>query len=409
MAVITGFVGRSRFNEFRVFIEELATTEGRLVVSGAILFLTLLIAVLIAPVVLQRVGVGIRSRLPEGRASGAVDLLSDYIPTTIGGFFLRIIQVTLIGTAVIALLVVWGLVDVAIQLLTIVGVSLPLVAQLFLTVLLFLLAYIASDVIGETIRELSEDADRVTDHQKEIVTRMVNLGVLALAVTATLTLWGLDLSGLLVGAGFLGIVVGMAARQTLGSMIAGFVLMFSRPFTIGDWVEIGSEEGIVTDITIMNTRLRNFDGEAIVIPNDIASNRAVTNRSEQGHLRLRLEVGIDYETDPDHAERVALDAIEDVESVAASPPPDVVPTGFGNSEVVLELRFWIDRPTPPRKWRTIRGVINGVKGRFEEEDITIPFPQRELSARGQGSGFRIPDSNGQGGRTGQQVETPTED
>jgi len=409
MAVLAGFVGQSRFNEFRVFVEELATTEGRLVVSGAILFLTLLIAVLIAPVVLRRIGLGIRNRLPEGRASGAIDLLSEYIPTTIGGVVLRIIQIALLGTALIALLVVWGLVDVAIRVLTIVGFSLPLVAQVLLTVALFLFAYIASDLVGETVRELSEDADRVTDHQKEIVTRMVNLGVLALAVTAALTLWGLDLSGLLVGAGFLGIVVGMAARQTLGSMIAGFVLMFSRPFTIGDWVEIGNEEGIVTDITIMNTRLRNFDGESIVIPNDIASNRAVTNRSEQGHLRLRLEVGIDYETDPDRAERVALEAIETVESVAATPPPDVVPTGFGNSEVVLELRFWIDRPTPPRKWRTIRGVINSVKGRFEEEDITIPFPQRELSARGPGGGFRIPDTDGRGESTGHQVETPTED
>jgi small-conductance mechanosensitive channel len=409
MSVLSGFVGQGQFDEFRAFIEELATTEGRLAVSGAILLLTLLVTVLIAPVLLGRVGAGLRDRLPEGRATGAIDLLSEYIPTTIGGFFLRLIQLTLIGTAVIALLVVWGLVDVAIQLLTIVGFSLPLVAQLFLTVLLFLFAYIASDLLGETIQELGEDASRVTDHQQEIVKRMVNLGVLALAVMAALTLWGLNLSGLLVGAGFLGIVVGMAARQTLGSMIAGFVLMFSRPFTIGDWVEIGSHEGIVTNITIMNTRLRNFDGESIVIPNDIASNRAVTNRSEQGHLRLRLEVGIDYETDPDHAERVALEAIESVESVAASPPPDVVPTGFGNSEVVLEMRFWIDRPTPPRKWRTIRGVINSVKSRFEEEDITIPFPQRELSARGEAGGFRIPDSEGRGESTGHQVETPTED
>jgi small-conductance mechanosensitive channel len=155
----------------------------------------------------------------------------------------------------------------------------------------------------------------------------------------------------------------------------------------------------VTDITITNTRLRNFDGESIVIPNDMANNRAVTNRSEQGHLRIRVEVGIDYETDPEHAETVALDAIERIDSVADSPPPDVVPTRFGDSAVVLELRFWIDRPSPPRRWRGTREVIHAVKRRFGEEDIEIPFPQRELSSRDHHSGFRVPDAesgNGEG-------------
>jgi small-conductance mechanosensitive channel len=205
--------------------------------------------------------------------------------------------------------------------------------------------------------------------------------VFVFAIGATLTLWGLNLSGLLVGAGFLGIVVGMAARQTLGSMVAGFVLMFSRPFTIGDWVEVGENEGIVTEITIMNTRMRNFDGESIVIPNDIVSNHAVVNRSELGHLRLRLDVAVDYESDPGEAEEVALEAMSGVDSVATSPPPAAIPTEFGASAVVLELRFWIDRPTPPRKWRATREVINTVKQRFDEEGIKIPFPQRELSNR----------------------------
>jgi len=167
--------------------------------------------------------------------------------------------------------------------------------------------------------------------------------------------------------------------------------MFSRPFTIGDWVEIDEDEGIITEITIMNTRMRNFDGETIIMPNDRVSNSAITNRSEQGHLRIRIEVGIDYETDPDHAEEVALEAMEEVESIARSPPPQVVPTRFGDSAVVLEVRFWIDRPTPPRRWRATREVIHAVKERFEAEGITIPFPQRTLSNRPKTEGA-VPDS-----------------
>ena len=392
MSAVAAAVGQISFGEFQSYIEGLATTEGRLVISGTILFLTLLIAVLIAPTIIRWTGTQFRSRFPEGRAVTAIDLISEYVPTTIGGFILRLIQVTLFGVALLALLVIWGLIDVAGSVLEFVGISIPVVTRTGLTGLIVLFAYIASDLLKNSIKELSNGANRVTDHQQEIVIRLGTLAVFAFAITASLTLWGLDLSGLLVGAGFLGIVVGMAARQTLGSMIAGFVLMFSRPFTIGDWVEIEGDQGIVTDITIMNTRMRNFDGESIVMPNDRVSNAAVTNRSEQGHLRIRVEVGIDYDTDPAFAEEIALEEIESVDSVTNSPPPAVVPTGFGDSAVVLEMRFWIDRPSPPRRWRATRAVIHNVKERFEKEGIGIPFPQRTLSDRSEGSSVRMPET-----------------
>lgn len=380
MGVPPGVASRGRFTGIRIFLEELATTEGRIAVSAGLFVLTL-VFVVVTPRAVRWTGGRLRTRFPEGRTANAVDVIGEYIPRTISGALLRVVQVSVFGGAAIALLIVWGQVDIALSALSFVFVTLPVFGQVTITGVIFLLAYIASDLFEQTIRDLSEDAEQITDHQQEVVTRVGNLTVFVFAVGATLTLWGLNLSGLLVGAGFLGIVVGMAARQTLGSMVAGFVLMFSRPFTIGDWVEVGEHEGIVTEITIMNTRMRNFDGESIVIPNDIVSNHAVVNRSEQGHLRLRLDVAVDYESDPGRAEEVALEAMSEVDSVATSPPPAAIPTEFGDSAVVLELRFWIDRPTPPRKWRATREVINGVKRSFDEEGIKIPFPQRELSNR----------------------------
>lgn len=380
MNVRSEVVGQQRLDEFRIFIEELTTTEGRLAVSAGV-FLVAVLVMLVAPRLARWTGRRARQRFPDGRTANAVDIVSDYIPRTVSGFFLRALQITVLGGGIITLLIVWGQVELATSALGYVFVSLPLFGQVVITGVIFLFAYIASDLFEQTIRDLSEDANQITDHQQEVVTRLGNLTVFVFAIAAILTLWGLNLSGLLVGAGFLGIVVGMAARQTLGSMVAGFVLMFSRPFTIGDWVELGDEEGIVTEITIMNTRMRNFDGESIVIPNDIVSNHAVINRSDQGHLRLRIEVGIDYDTDPDYAEEVALEEINAIESVADSPPPAIVPTRFGDSAVILEMRFWINRPTPPRKWRATREVIHNVKQRFDEEGIKIPFPQRELSDR----------------------------
>ena len=375
--------------ELRSFVEQVTSTEGRLALTVGVVLVTLLVGLVVAPLLVRRTAGALRKRAPAGRTTAAVDRLGEYVPTTISGLLLRTLQLGVVLVSAVTLLTVWGLVGVAIDTLTLVGLSIPLLAQVVTTLVLALVAYVAADVLGESVERFAEGSDRVTDHQREIIHRVGNISLLALLIAGALTVWGVDLSGLLVGAGFLGIVVGLAARQTLGSLIAGFVLMFSRPFTIGDWVEIGEKEGIVTDITIVNTRLENFDGETIVIPNDSVSNRPIVNRSERGHLRIRQDVGIDYASDPDHAADVALDAMTDLKPVADSPPPQVIPKSFGDSAVVLELRFWIERPMPPRKWRAIDAVVRAIKDAFEAEDIKIPFPQQELSGRAETGGFRV--------------------
>jgi small-conductance mechanosensitive channel len=373
----------------REFFEGLASVEGRLAVTAGIVLLTLIVAVLLLPRAVRGVNAALASRIPKGRLSSALERIGGYVPTTAGGFVLRAIQVVLVVFAVVSLLVVWGLVGVAVDVLVVLGLSIPILVKIAATVGLAFVAYVASDVIADTVARFSQGNERVTEHQEEIILRIGNLAVLALAIASTLTVWEVNLSGLLVGAGFLGIVVGLAARQTLGSLIAGFVLMFSRPFTIGDWVEIGDDEGIVTDITIVNTRLENFDGETVVIPNDRVSNQPITNRSERGHLRIRMDVGVDYATDPDRAVEVAQSAIDGVAHVTDAPPPQVLPKSFGDSAVVLELRFWIDQPMPPKKWRAISEVVGSVKAAFDDAGIKIPFPQRELSGRAETGGFRL--------------------
>ena len=246
-------------------------------------------------------------------------------------------------------------------------------------------AYGLTDFIGEVIRKVVGSRDRVSRHQQEVLYRLTQLGVYSLALLIVIGLFTQNLGGLLIGAGFLGIVVGMAARQTLGSALAGVVLMFSRPFEVGNWVEIGDHEGTVTEITIINTRVQTFDGEFVTIPNDQVGGNAVVDRSKNGQLRIEVEVGVDYEDDPERAADVAIEAISDVDNVLNGPAPDVVGKRFEDSAVVLAVRFWIDDPSSRKRWRTRTAVINRVHEAFNEEGITIPFPQQTLSAREKGS------------------------
>ena len=270
------------------------------------------------------------------------------------------------------------------------------VARVIVSFVILVSAYIVVRFVRRLLRELFESSSAVTRHQHEVAHRLAQVVLWTTALVVILSVWTDDLGGLLVGAGFLGIVLGMAARQTLGSMIAGFVLMFSRPFEVGDWIEIDEREGIVTDISIVNTRIQTFDGEYVVVPNDVVGSSLVTNRSKHGRLRVEIEVGVDYEADVERARELALEAIDDVPEAQAVPEPGVVTKSFDDSAVVLGVRFWVDEPTASTCTRARTTAIGAIKDAFDEHGVKIPYPQRELSGRS-GTDVQLSDDGARGG------------
>ena len=292
---------------------------------------------------------------------------------------LRTVQFSSLFAASILLLLVWGYVEIATDIATQFNSMIPQIKQIGGTVVLLVVLVLSADLAKSRIRGLSEESDRVGEHEESVLIRVTNLTIAVTVGLALLSLWIEDVGSLLVGAGFLGIVFGMAARQILAAALSGFVLMFSRPFEVGDWVKIGDAEGTVMDISLMHSHLRSFDGETVVIPNDEVEASTVINRTDRGRLRLEVDVGVGYESDLDRAEEIALEAVESVENVLEIPSPEVLELEFADSSVVLRLRFWIDNPSARRKWQTRADVINAVKAAFDEEGIDIPFPQREVA------------------------------
>ena len=368
-------------------LRDISSTEGRLAVTAGIVLLTLAVGWLLLPRAVragERTVSGWVEQLLDERVGesteGAVETLRAGVPTS---FLLRlsvgVLQFGLLALAGVAVLTLWGRFGLVVAVLPVAENALTVGAQVVASAVLLGGAYVVSDVVEAYVSDLSADSDRITAHQEQLLTRLAQVGLLVLAAITVLGIWGVNLGGLLVGAGFLGIVLGMAARQTLGSLLAGFVLMFSRPFEIGDWVEIGDEEGFVTDITIMNTHMRNFDGEYVVVPNDLVANQAITNRSREGRLRIHMEVGIGYDDDPDEAAGIAEEVLTDINTIANNPKPYAIPSGFGDSAILLDLRFWIDPPTPQARWRSKAVAVERIQERFADAGISIPYPQRTVS------------------------------
>lgn len=371
----------------RETLEGFVTTEARLAATVVLLAAAGATALLFAPRAVRGAHRLVRDRV----------LANERVPVEASEFdwrlpvaaIVRTLQFTVLLAGGLAILVVWGYVDVALAAVAAMAATLPTFAKALTTVAVVAGALIAIDVLEARLDDYAADSDAINQHQKGIVFRVLQLVVLVAATVGGLTVWGINLGGLLVGAGFLGIVIGTAARTTIGSLIAGFVLMFSRPFELGDWVEIDGEEGIVADITVINTRIRTAGGEVVVIPNERVANATVSNRTKLGQLRLSVDVGVDYGADVATAEDVIAGALEEVAEIESNPPPQVIPTSLGDSAVVLQCRFWIEHPSAPKRAMATAAVVREVKAALDDAGIKIPYPQRELSGRAETGGFRV--------------------
>ena len=201
---------------------------------------------------------------------------------------------------------------------------------------------------------------------------------LALAVALTLAGFGAFISALGIFAGAVALAVGFAARDLLGNFIAGVFILKDRPFVVGDWVEWNGMSGRIEDIDLRVTRVRTFDNEQITVPNGELANNPVTNPVAYDTLRQRLVFGIGYDDDIDEAIDAILAAASDHPDVLDDPRPDVRVTDLGDSDVGLQLRFWIADPSRADFVRVRSDLTQTVKEAFDDAGIDIPYPHRQL-------------------------------
>ncbi len=243
-------------------------------------------------------------------------------------------------------------------------------------IVVVIVAIIIMKIIQRSLRHFA--AGTVEKHFRRTIYRIFQIIISVVALFVILGIWGINLTGLLAGAGFMGLVIGLAAQETLGNVISGMLLMFSRPFDIGDWIEISGYSGVVEDITVINTRLRTFEGELISIPNQTVSSTEINNKSRMGKLRVKKTIGIDYDADPVKAKEIAEKELEKHEMILSEPKPKALVDELADSSVNIEILFWIDDPVPGKRRKVINDVITSIKEKYEKAGIGIPFPHREL-------------------------------
>jgi len=184
------------------------------------------------------------------------------------------------------------------------------------------------------------------------------------------------------------LAIGFAMQDVLKNFVAGIFIFTDRPFRIGDWIEWDGNSGIVEDISLRVTRVRTFDNELLTVPNSQLTDGVIKNPVAKDQLRLKFLFGIGYGDDVERATEIIVEEAEAHDEILEDPEPSVRLTELGDSYVGLQSRFWIANPRRSDFVKVRGEYVTAVKAAFDEADIEIPFPQRDLSGTVEFTGER---------------------
>jgi small conductance mechanosensitive channel len=193
---------------------------------------------------------------------------------------------------------------------------------------------------------------------------------------------------LVTGAGLTGIIVGLAAQNSIGNIVSGISLAIFQPFRVGDFITIHNEYGKVTDLGLRHTVITTWDNRRLIIPNSIISEEAIINWSiEDPTVMWPVDIGISYDSDIDLARSIMIEEAENHNNVMKLPEikvihPEVregneikvIVTQLGDFAVNMKMLVWVR----DRSMAYITGceLNESIKKRFDVEGVEIPFPYR---------------------------------
>ena len=189
---------------------------------------------------------------------------------------------------------------------------------------------------------------------------------------------GVDLTGLAVLSGAIGVGLGFGLQKVVSNLVSGVILLLDRSIKPGDVISLEETFGWINSLGARYVSITTRDGKEFLIPNeDLITGQVVNWSHSNDYVRLDIYFGTAYTDDPHKVRRIAIDAAKSVERVLEFKPPVCHIVGFGDSSVDYILRFWIRDPTGGLT--NIRGnVYLALWDAFQENDISIPFPQREV-------------------------------
>lgn len=232
--------------------------------------------------------------------------------------------------------------------------------------------------VSQFVERRVEAVDRINASTRALIGKVIRICFIIVALVIGLTSVGVNLSALTVFGGALGLGLGFGLQKIVSNLISGFILLSDRSIKPGDVIELEGTYGWINSLRARYVSVITRDGTEHLIPNeDLITQRVVNWSFTHDRVRIKVDLGVSYKENPHRIIEICQEAARKQERVIQEPSPICLLTGYGDSSVDFQLRFWIRDPN--------QGVANlqskvllEIWDRFQEEGIEIPFPQRDL-------------------------------
>ena len=265
------------------------------------------------------------------------------------------------------------------------GVRLSLLV-LLQAVLVVAALVVAARLVTRTTAARIERNEEISPSMRVLAVKFLQVALYGAAIFIGLRLAGVDLTGLAVLSGAIGLGLGFGLQKVVSNLVSGVIILLDKSIKPGDVISLGDTFGWINTLGARYASVVTRDGREYLIPNeDLITNQVVNWSHSNEFVRLDVYFGTAYADDPHMVRQIAIEAAKSVDRVLEFRRPVCHIVGFGDSSVDYILRFWISDPTGGLT--NIRGnVYLALWDAFHENGITIPFPQREVRMLGDGAG-----------------------
>jgi small-conductance mechanosensitive channel len=257
-----------------------------------------------------------------------------------------------------------------------ISLSAPLFGQIWLSDLIAIAIIMASAVV---IAKLASNhikkrlSDRLGKDELAILVRITYYGIIIIGFLVALPYFRVNLSGLLVAGGVVGVIIGFASQSVVSNLVSGLFIIVERPVKLGDNINIGDVTGTVEEIRVLSTTVSAPDGTYIRVPNEKVFTSNITNYVTHAARRVEYTVGIDYADDFGKSVAVITHLLSNHPFVLKHPRPQVFVKELSSDAVNISIQFW----TPSSEHGDVRNeILPRIKLAFEGAGLSFPGPRR---------------------------------
>ena len=232
-----------------------------------------------------------------------------------------------------------------------------------------------SSRISIWIRETLIKVDKLDPTLPPVAGSVIRYALLVVTIVAVLAQFGVNTTSIIAVLGAAGLAIGLALQGTLSNVAAGVMLLFLRPFKVGNWIEAANVSGTVREIGLFTTTIDTFDNVYISIPNSTIWSSTIINHSRYNTRRMDIDIGVSYEADIDFVLETLLTLSND-ERVLKKPAPQGLVVNYGDSSITVRLRLYAKNNV---YWGLYWDLMKRTKSVLDEAKIEIPFPQRVVT------------------------------